>query len=373
MPAWPLHYVPLWSISLTLHPFALPSQILGLLAQVALERDDLNLALAFAQRSVQVARDACATDTAARRYLLVALRAEADILESLGRLDDALAIDAEWQVLNTKTIYPEVLVRTAIKYMAAGEDADAEPLLRLCLTEPPTAKYELRTNKMFQAALRPYTVLAELLERRGTEEALAEARTLRDTVAQQLARHEEDIATLLEETRIAAAEAVRQSREERIKAKEKKEGGKGMGKKKGMKKGRRAKAEGKGASSAAAVEERPPGEPAGEQAEGAAAVERPAAAEAEQQAQVGESQLQEEDEDEEEEREVCAICLQDMEFDDDEDPGCDDEGEGEAVVMLRCGHRFHEICGDMWCSKCANNGCGVTCPRCRAPYVPVRR
>jgi hypothetical protein len=34
-------------------------------------------------------------------------------------------------------------------------------------------------------------------------------------------------------------------------------------------------------------------------------------------------------------------------------------------VVLKCGHRFHAICGDMWCAKCADKGWGVTCPGCR--------
>jgi hypothetical protein len=92
---------------------------------------------------------------------------------------------------------------------------------------------------------------------------------------------------------------------------------------------------------------------------------------------VGESEPRDEDEEEkgeeEEKREECAICLQDLELEDDEeDPWVDEGGEREALVVLRCGHRFHEICGDMWCAKCADKGWGVTCPRCRAPYVILR-
>jgi hypothetical protein len=88
-------------------------------------------------------------------------------------------------------------------------------------------------------------------------------------------------------------------------------------------------------------------------------VEVPAAAEAEQQGQ----------EEEEETMEECAVCLQDLQLEDDEDPWGDEGGEVEALVVLRCGHRFHEICGDMWCAKCADRGWDVTCPNCRAPYV----
>jgi hypothetical protein len=254
-------------------------------------------------------------------------------------------------------------VRKAILCVAAGEDAEAEPLLRCCIDHEFDILYEFHTRKIFEGILRPYTVLAELLERRGTEEALAEARTLRDEVAQQLARDEARSAAALEETRAAAAAAVRQWRGERSKATEREKGGKKKGKRK--KKKRRGKARGEGASSAAVIEEEPPREPAGEQAEEAAAVEGVADAEAEQKAEVEESEPPEEEEKEAEEekaREECAICLQDLELE-------DEGGESEALVVLRCGHRFHEICGDMWCAKCADKGWGVTCPGCRAPYV----
>jgi hypothetical protein len=139
-------------------------------------------------------------------------------------------------------------------------------------------------------------------------------------------------------------------------------GSKGKGKGKGKKKGKsKGKSKGKGVSSAAAIEEGPPRDPATREAEGAAAAE-------------AEQQGQEEEEEEEEERKECAICLQDLQLEDDEEPWGDDEGEGsEALVVLKCGHRFHEICGDMWCAKCADKGWDVTCPNCRAPYVLLEK
>jgi hypothetical protein len=207
---------------------------------------------------------------------------------------------------------------------------------------------ERHTSKTIEVGLKSHTLLAELLERKGTEEALAEAKTLRDAVAQQLARHKTRNAVELEETRAAAAEAVRQWREERIKAREEMKGGKGKKRKERRKK---AKAKAKGAPSAAGMDEDAPREPAEGEAEGAAA------AEAKQQVPVGELQLAAE----EKEREECAVCLQDLELEDDEDPRCDDGGEGEALVVLRCGHRFHQVCGDMWCAKCADKGWSVTC------------
>jgi hypothetical protein len=91
-------------------------------------------------------------------------------------------------------------------------------------------------------------------------------------------------------------------------------------------------------------------------------------------ARVQEPQSREEAEEEAEEeaREGCATCLRDLELEDDEDPWGDEGGEGEALVVLRCGHRFHEICGDTWRAKCADKGWGVTCPACRAPHVLVK-
>jgi hypothetical protein len=116
-------------------------------------------------------------------------------------------------------------------------------------------------NETMKTTSKPHVVLAELLERKGTKEALAEARTLRDGFEQQLARYEAWRAAAFEETRAAAAEAVRQWREERIKAIVKKKGGKSQGK--GNKKGKRGKGKGKGASSAAAFEGQASREPAG--------------------------------------------------------------------------------------------------------------
>jgi hypothetical protein len=211
--------------------------------------------------------------------------------------------------------------------------------------------HKLCSSKAIEDYFTGHTVLAELLERRGTEEALTEARTIRDEFAQLLAKQEAARTELLGETRATAAAAVRQWR--------RREARPGKSKSKGKKKSRRSgKAKGKGASSAAAIAEESTHEPA----EAAAAVEGAAAVEAEQQPPVEESEPQH-DEGDEEEREECAICLQDLQLvDDEEDPGGDDIGEGEALVVLQCGHRFHAICGDMWCAKCANKGWGVTCP-----------
>jgi tetratricopeptide (TPR) repeat protein len=329
-----------------------------MLAQIAVERGDLEVALDLAHRAVNKAREGCLSDAKVADHMTFALNSEATILESLGRLDEALALDAEERALHPgENPGREALTRLATKHMAAGEDAEAEQILRACTRDMPDLWDELHTSKTLETVLKSPTMLAELLERRGTEEALAEARTLRDDVAQQMAKYEARRAAAWEEARAAAAEAVRQWREERIKASGKK-GGKGKGKKSGKKKGRKGKAKAKGASSAAVIEGEPPREPAGGQAEGAAA----AAAEAE--APVGDSQPAEQ----EEEREECAVCLQDLEPEDD-----DEGGEREALVVLRCRHRFHQICGDMWCAKCADKGWGVTCPGCRAPYVVVKK
>jgi hypothetical protein len=325
------------------------------------------VALDFVHRAVSRARELIATNPEAAERLSSWLPQEAQVLDSLGRIDEALALDVEWVALNPGRTHPEALMRGAIKYMAVGQDAAAELILRRCLRDMKTSD-DRHSSKTLEIALKPHIVMAELLERKGTEEALAEARTLRDGVAQQLADYEAKRVAALEETRTAAAEAVKQWREERseeagkIKGKSK---GKAKGKKNGKKKkGRRGRAKDKGASRATAIEAEQPREPAGGMAEGAAAVESAATAEAEQQAPGEESQPENE---EEEAREECAICLQDLELEDDEG------GEGEALVLLRCGHRFHEICGDMWCAKCADKRWGVTCPGCRAPYLQVRR
>jgi tetratricopeptide (TPR) repeat protein len=339
-----------------------------LLAGIAHERGDPDVALDFADRALRTAREEYATEPEAVHDFATVLKVAGNILGSLGRVGEALHLDLEWLELNPgrHNEYPEAFVRVCLAYIAQGTDPEAEEMLRDLVQDIPEEWDKSLTRKRVEDFVRPHVVLAELLERRGTEEALAEARTLRDGVAQQLAVHEARRAAALEETRAAAAEAVRQWREERIIARGKKKGATGQGKKKSKKKGR---GKSKGASCAAAIEGKPPREPAGGEAKAAAALEgaAAAAAEAEQQAPVGEAQPHEEEEAEEEEtREECAICLQDLELEDDEG------GEGEALVVLRCGHRFHAICGDMWCAKCADKGWGVTCPRCRAPYAVVQ-
>jgi hypothetical protein len=341
----------------------LHSQSLALLASVSVERGDLAVARDFAHRATQTARqDYAVHPKNMKKQLVFCLQTEADILDSSGRLDEARGLDLERMHLDPGMVPQGVLVRAAVDHMAHGEDVQAELLLRRCLFMPEEWQ-KSESSKTIEDAVKSHTVLADLLERRGTEEALAEARTLRDKVAQHLARHEARRSAALQETRAAAAEAVRQWREERIKVTDEKKGGKKKGKKKGRK--GKAKGKGKGASSAAAaIEGEQPHEPAGGGMEGAAAVEGAAATEAEQQALSGEAHPP--GEEEEVEKEECAICLQDLELE-------DDEGEGVGFVVLTCGHRFHEICGDMWCAKCADKRWGVTCPGCRAPYVQVRR
>jgi hypothetical protein len=220
----------------------------------------------------------------------------------------------------------------------------------------PKEWHHLYPTNTVEVSLKPHLIFAEVLERKGTEEATAEARAVRDDIAQHLAEHEAKRAAALDETRAAAAEALRQWREERIKGKGEKKGGKGSTRKKSKRKGKkRGKAKGKGASSAAVIEAEQPREPAGGHAEGVAAVEGAAAAADE--ANRDDSHPREEAE----ETEECAICLQDLHLEDDTDTWCDGDGEGDALVVLKCGHRFHEICGDMWCAKCADKGWGVTC------------
>jgi hypothetical protein len=362
--------------SSSLHWSVCSSQVLRVLALCAIDRGDFDAALLHTQRALHIAREEFAGNSALSAYafdrLTLFMTLNSDILDALGRLDQAMAIDAGLWAIDPRGRYVGAMVRRATKHVSAGEDEEAERILWGVITGLEDAMYEnCSSQTRIQAVLKQHFLLAELLERRGTEEALAKARAVRDEVAQQLARHEARRAVALEETRTEAAEVIRQWREERNKAREKKKGGKGKKKggkgknKEGKKKGKRPKAKGKGESSAAAIEAGPLREPAGGEAEG------DAAAEAEQQAPGAESEAPEEEE-EEEAREECAICLQDLELEDDEDSSWEDGGEGEALVVLKCGHRFHAICGDMWCAKCADKGWGVTCPGCRAPYMVVR-
>jgi hypothetical protein len=343
----------------------LRSQLISGLADIAVERGTLEVALDLAHRAVHKAREELARDPFAVIRVTSCRKAQAGILESLGRLDEAMALDAESMALNPEEIMMEAVVRLAKKHLAVAEDIEAERILRLWIFGPFPERPKLIRNTAVAIFCKPFTLLAELLEKKGTEEALEQAMILKKEVAHHMEEYEVKRAAALEEMREVAAEAVRQWRKDRIKAVGgKKKGAKGQKKKKGKKKGRKGKARSAGTRTTAAIE----GAPAGGEVEGAAAVEGAADAEAEQEAQVEDSQPPEE----EEEREDCAICFEALELEGDEDPWGGQGGEGQALVVLRCGHRFHEVCGDMWCAKCADKGWPVTCPGCRAPYVVVR-
>jgi len=79
-----------------------------------------------------------------------------------------------------------------------------------------------------------------------------------------------------------------------------------------------------------------------------------------------EEAVEEEEEGEEEgvvdEEEDCAVCLWPL-----EEEG--EEGGGEKVEVLSCGHKFHVSCVDSWTSKCSLKAIECTCPLCRGPIV----
>jgi tetratricopeptide (TPR) repeat protein len=226
----------------------------SLLVSVALERGDWEVTLDKMQRLTHEEREKYATNPEDSARLFESLWAEAMALEELGRLDEALALDAEWEALNPGNREPAALVRSAKKHMAEGEDAEAEQILRDSLRIQRGVWHVNHSSKQVEHNFRRECMLAELLERRGTEEALAEARTLRDEVAKQLAEHEASRAAALDETRAAAVAAVRQWRHERSKVSGKKQRGQVKGKKKSKKKSKsKPKAKGKGASPAATI------------------------------------------------------------------------------------------------------------------------
>jgi hypothetical protein len=76
------------------------------LAQVAHKRGDVEAALDFARTTVQKARERCATDYLATTEFPVFLWLMANILGSLGRLDEATAMGAEWLALNPGQTQP---------------------------------------------------------------------------------------------------------------------------------------------------------------------------------------------------------------------------------------------------------------------------
>jgi len=71
-----------------------------------------------------------------------------------------------------------------------------------------------------------------------------------------------------------------------------------------------------------------------------------------------------EEEEEEEEEEPCAVCL-----------GAFEETEvveeAMAVMILRCGHRFHRSCVGGWKMACRTKGTTATCPMCRGLLVEI--
>jgi tetratricopeptide (TPR) repeat protein len=112
---------------------ALCAKVLIHLSIIAQERGDLEVALDFAQRALNKAREEFVTNADGHRDLTDALRLKAGTLELLGRLDEALALDAECRALNPGQIHSDAFVRLAKKHMAAGEDDEAEQLLRACV------------------------------------------------------------------------------------------------------------------------------------------------------------------------------------------------------------------------------------------------
>jgi hypothetical protein len=69
------------------------------------------VALDFAQRAVQKGRKEYAADTKTVRDLDSSLKTGADILDSLGRLDEAIALDAERMAVMPRGAYPDLLPR----------------------------------------------------------------------------------------------------------------------------------------------------------------------------------------------------------------------------------------------------------------------
>jgi hypothetical protein len=93
--------------SLTLHLVTMRSQFLYMLAHIAVERGDLRVALDFAHRAVPKTREEIATKAVGLDVLIEALRTEAHILESLGRFDEAFALDEEFFALKPTDFSPD--------------------------------------------------------------------------------------------------------------------------------------------------------------------------------------------------------------------------------------------------------------------------
>jgi tetratricopeptide (TPR) repeat protein len=133
-------------------------QISSLLAVSVLERrGDKDEALRHAQRAVQTAREEYVHTTReeAVEALTRGLRTEALVLDSLGRLDEAVALDAEWQALAPGLKCADATVRRALKHREVGQYDEAEQLLRPVVYSMWLEWPKIHTSQMVESIQRP--------------------------------------------------------------------------------------------------------------------------------------------------------------------------------------------------------------------------
>ena len=352
--------------------------------RVLQEQGRLEEALTHAQVARSMTRSLLAPRNPHRRceatqevFRIVAL-VEADLLEALGRMEEAEASDRA-----NVELYGEryeglrgVHVRRGLWELKKENMKLAEAHLRRAC--------QLRPGKAYKACefgerKRAQELLIQVLERKETPEATAEVGRLREEVAKAKTLLDQLVDAALLETRAEARQAMQSRREEGILGPAQvphaaagggvaPAGAVHVGRKKKNKKrgGKRAKKRGGGSkvdeqekeeevvveSSASPA---PPEVGPGTEEEGALnAKGAPQASAAEAGAEQQEEAVVLVEEDEEDDDD-CAICL--LPF--------DEHATDVPIARLPCNHAFHSTCRDRWLTRCRALLMDFTCPICR--------
>jgi hypothetical protein len=339
-------------------------ELLGLLAGIKRDQGKLQEALECARRggremALAIQHGQASVDSAGKYFII-----EADILERMGRVEEAMEIDAIISQGIRTTHRPTwgARVRIALALLQRCDYEGAEgALLELSAAHLEGGDRLLTSLDGPGVLMRAAELKIGLLKRKGTPDALQEARELEGALERMREALEARRRAALEEAR----DSVLQGREERRgerRTRRKKRRGKG-GKRKG-------KGKGTGEIGLGGVTEGVARLDVGEEAAGGggAVVDEPSVAAAVQQgaASTGEEGLESgvAGQGGKEEEEECAICLTALEDNQEED---DEADAFMDMATLGCGHRFHEQCIDSWVVSLARQKLDAECPYCRRP------
>ena len=165
-------------------------------------------ALGYADRVLALVREALEGEGPLEQgwvdLMDAALDVKASRLEEAGRLKEAREVDSATHKLVT-TGHLGRLLREGLWLMSEGRGEEAELALRKAVEAATHMAAPMRLLEIRSAHERPLELLAELLERKGTPEAVEEARGLRETLEGRRGREEELRKAALEELRALAA------------------------------------------------------------------------------------------------------------------------------------------------------------------------